>query len=303
MVKLRFTPHLADLTFDAALRSFWRKNALTKFLRSLGLKKLPAFGPDEVKRDYLERVFAQLQESDAGKVMILKLAHSLAEQASFPDLAGWENSSDLLAAAMRSVSALQSYIREQSEASAAEERGREAREKFREAQASARASQQTLQTLAARLTDLSAELGSPEAGRSFEAWFYDLMQFSEITSRRRYISDGREIDGSITLGDTTYLVECKFTSEQSQAPDIDVFRAKVGTKADNTMGIFVSISGFSSVAIRAASGNRTPVLLLDYSHIYTVLGGSMSFRDVVERVRRHASQTGEAYLPVNKFSG
>jgi hypothetical protein len=69
------------------------------------------------------------------------------------------------------------------------------------------------------------------------------------------------------------------------------------------MGIFVSISGFSSVAIDGASGKKTPLLLLDHGHLYRVLGGVSSFRDVVERVRRHSSQTGEAYLPANRFDG
>jgi len=78
---------------------------------------------------------------------------------------------------------------------------------------------------------------------------------------------------------------------------------KVTSKADNTMGILVSISGYSSVAREEASGNKTPLLLLDHEHIYLVLGGMMGFADVIERIRRHASQTGEAYLSVSDFSG
>ena len=155
--------------------------------------------------------------------------------------------------------------------------------------------------LSDRLGDLANDLGSSAAGVAFQEWFYDLMDFSEITSRRPFHTGGREIDGSITIGDTTYLVECKFTTEQTGAPDIDVFRSKVESKADNTMGIFVSISSYSSVAIKDASGRKTPLLLLDHGHLYRVLGGVSSFTDVVERVRRHASQTGESYLPVTKF--
>ena len=73
--------------------------------------------------------------------------------------------------------------------------------------------------------------------------------------------------------------------------------------ADNTMGIMASIAGYSSVAISDASGSKTTLLLLDASHLYMFLSGSMSFSEIVSRVRRHASQTGEAYLPMNKFSG
>ena len=107
----------------------------------------------------------------------------------------------------------------------------------------------------------------------------------------------------MTIAGTTYLVELKFTSGQADATDIDTFFKKVTSKADNTMGIMVSISGYSSVASREASGARTPILLLDHSHIYLVLSGMMGIADVVDRVRRHASQTGEAYLAAKDFTG
>jgi hypothetical protein len=130
-----------------------------------------------------------------------------------------------------------------------------------------------------------------------------LLDFSEIPNRKPYVHNGRQIDGSLTISGTTYLVELKFTAEQASAPDIDTFYRKVTSKADNTMGIMVSISGYSSVAREEASGNKTPLLLLDHGHIYLVLGGMMGFADVIERIRRHASQTGEAYLSVSDFSG
>ncbi len=302
-MKSRVTPHLIDLTFDAALRSFWRKQALATFLQRSGIQGLPNWLPEEPKRSYLQRVFQLLPSTDDGKAKIVELARNLAEQTSFPDLLGWEDSAEKLDSAQRSISALKGYLQEQEHDLLTEQQRKEAREKLREAQAHARASQQTLQSLSERLTELSTDLGTADAGRDFEKWFYDLMDFSEITSRKPYISNGRQIDGSITLGDTTYLVECKFTTEQSGAPDIDIFRSKVESKADNTMGIFVSISGFSSVAIQEASGRKSPLLLLDHAHLYRILSGISSFRDVVERVRLHSSQTGEAFLSVNGFDG
>ena len=72
--------------------------------------------------------------------------------------------------------------------------------------------------------------------------FYDLLDFSEIPNRKPYVHNGRQIDGSLTVSGTTYLVELKLTTEQAGATDIDTFH-KVTTKADNTMGAMVSISG------------------------------------------------------------
>ncbi len=153
------------------------------------------------------------------------------------------------------------------------------------------------------MNGLGRELGTQDAGYKFQDWFYDLLDFSEIANRKPYVHNGRQIDGSLTVSGTTYLVELKFTADQAGAPDIDTFYKKVISKADNTMGIMVSISGYSSVARQEASGERTPILLLDHGHIYLVLGGIMSLADVIDRVRRHASQTGEAYLSASEFSG
>lgn len=99
------------------------------------------------------------------------------------------------------------------------------------------------------------------------------------------------------------MVELKFTATQVPSTDIDTFIRKVTTKADNTIGIFVSMSGFNLGAVKEASKDRTPIVLLDHQHIYHSLSGIMSFPEIVERVRRHASQTGAAYLGIREFSG
>ncbi|SRR6266480_504129 len=131
--------------------------------------------------------------------------------------------------------------------------------------------------------------------------FYDLVAFFEMTNRRLYVFAGRQVDGSITVEGTTYLTELKFTKEQANAPDVDTFLAKVNDKADNTMGIMISMSGYSKTAIQQASGRKTPLILMDYSHVYLVLGGTWTLPEVVSRLRRHASQTGQSYLPPSEF--
>jgi hypothetical protein len=127
------------------------------------------------------------------------------------------------------------------------------------------------------------------------------MDFFEVTRRRPYVANERQIDGSITVSGTTYLIELKFTQVQAASPDIDTLLKKVNDKADNTMGIMISISGYSTTAISQASGPRTPLLLFDHRHLYLALVGGQAFGEIVDRVRRHASQTGESYLPPELF--
>lgn len=304
-MKTRLTPYYITLTYDACLKSFWRRKALTKFLCQCGIAEsfLGTRSIDESKRDLLDRVFTELQKSDQGRASILRIAVFLMEQRSFPDLLNWEDSDKKIKDAHDAVSRLCIHHSQQEKELQSEQEKTKAQEEFRRCRAQATLSQQSLQKLNNRLGLLSKVLGQQQAGYDFQTWFYDLLDFLEISNRKPYVHNGRQIDGSLTISGTTYLVELKFTSQQAEATDIDTFFKKVTTKADNTMGVMISISGYSSVAKQEASGDRTPLLLLDHSHLYLVLGGAIGLADVIERIRRHASQTGEAYLPVQGFSG
>jgi hypothetical protein len=132
-------------------------------------------------------------------------------------------------------------------------------------------SQQSLVKLQQQLTDLTPQLGTQEGGYAFERWFYDLAIYFELEARPGYKADGRQIDGAITIEGTTFLLETKYTNEPIGSPDIDTFMAKIESKADNTMGLFVSMSGFNDGAKKAASKQRTPMLLLDHSHIFNLI--------------------------------
>jgi len=302
-MKTRFTPQLVELCFSAAHCSFWRKKTLRRFLEQCDVPRayLSTWHSDETKRDFLERLFEQLPQSDAGRVTVLKLAKSLAEQHAFPDLKGWEESERMLRDADEAVRALRQYLQSQETQIEGERRREELQKQHREQQQQAAKSKQTMLKLRERLDELCKDLGAQKAGYAFQDWFFDLADYFEIQNRRPYWHAGRQIDGSLTIDGTTYLVELKFTGGQSDAPEIDVFRRKVDTKADNTMGIHVSISGYSSVAIAEGSGPKTPLLLFDYNHLYLILSGQMTLAEVVERARRHSSQTGEAYLDVSNI--
>ena len=232
------------------------------------------------------------------------MAHALAEQKSFPDLAKHEDSTEMTRQAREAVAALGKYLAEKRTEQQNKQEGERLRKAAQEMRAKTVRSQAHLAKLRERLDkDLFPQLGTQQGGYAFQDWFYDFMAFSDVDHRRPYVTEGRQIDGSITLDGTTYLVELKFTSPQSVAADIDSLLSKVNTKADNTMGIMVSMSGYSSVAISQASFARTPLLLFDYSHLYMVLGGTETFSDMIRRVRRHSSQTGCAFLPTQEFGG
>jgi hypothetical protein len=304
-MQVRLTPHFTQLILDAALKSFWRKRTLRNFLKQCGVAEslLATWNEDETKRDFLDRLLPKLHESDSGHQVVVKIAYYLMEQTTFPDLKNWEDSENKIREAYTAVERLKAFHKKQQEEIEQQISKEESQKRFREYQEKIAESQQNLQKLVDSLNNLRRKLGTQEAGYKFQDWFYNLMSFCEIVHRQPYVQNGRQIDGSITVKDTTYLVELKFTSQQADVNDIDIFYKKVVTKADNTMGVMVSVSGYSSVATREASSGRTPLLLLDYGHLYLILEGIMSFEDVIDRLKRHASQTGESYLSANEFWG
>ena len=298
-------PHFIDLVQDALLKSFWTKKALRNFLRRSHvsdsfLSQLPT---DEKKREWLDRLFPKLEASDRGQALIQQMARSLADQKSFPDLKNWEDSSEKIRAATEAVDALKDYITRKDEDKEYEREAAERRRIAEEQRQSAIRSKVDLASLKSRLDALCQNLGSQQAGYLFQDWFYDLMDYFEVDNRRPYVVDGRQIDGSITVDGTTYLVELKFTVNQAEAADIDSLLKKVNDKADNTMGVMVSMSSFSSVALKEASFSKSPLLLFDYSHLYMVLGDIISFPDALRRIRRHSSQEGKAFLAATEFGG
>ena len=76
---LNITPRLIELTYEAVLKSFWRKEALRKFLRASYISEahIATWSGDESKRDFLDRTFQKLQLTDKGKALIVQMSRHL----------------------------------------------------------------------------------------------------------------------------------------------------------------------------------------------------------------------------------
>jgi FtsZ-binding cell division protein ZapB len=303
-MQAKLNPYFVNITKDACLKSFWYKPALRSFLQqNYILDNALSHLASMTKREFLDWLFPQvlIQKNNKGHELILKMARNLASQNSFPDLQNLEDSAVKVKQAVEAINLLRKELAK-CDGEIDEKRQKEqARKEAEQSRQKNISSQQTIEKLKTMLEVLATRIGTQQAGYDFQTWFYDLVDYFEIPCKRPYVSEERQIDGSLTLDGTTFLVELKFTGEQADAIDIDTFKSKVESKADNTMGIMVSISGYSSVAIREASGRRTPLLLLDHSHLYCILSGAMPLPEVINRIKRHASQTAESYLAVKNF--
>ncbi|MFE3606838.1 restriction endonuclease [Streptomyces goshikiensis] len=113
------------------------------------------------------------------------------------------------------------------------------------------------------------------------------------------------IDRTLAAAQNTdhYVLEAKWWKEAVGRRELDVFKANIERKGKNTLGLYVSMSGYSSDAL-AVYSYSTPFITMDGSDFMAVLDQRIRLDDLLDHKKRHASQTGHCYLPVAKvFSG
>ena len=184
----KLASHFIELTQDACLKAFWRRRALRTFLKQHGIseEKLATWHADETKREFLRRLFDDLIRDTKGHQVILGMSRSLAEMRHFPDLEGWPDSREKLAAAKEAIARIKVQVDSLNQQvrvkKASEERQRVAREQREQAILA----QQTLAGLAERLNELVSKQGTQV---SEVRDFLHLLKSSPETKRRIILSN------------------------------------------------------------------------------------------------------------------
>lgn len=138
-------------------------------------------------------------------------------------------------------------------------------------------------------------------GYELEKVLYDLFSLYDLDPKASFRNIGEQIDGAFTLDGTDYLFEAKWTEHQLGSDVLDSFKGKVGRKLDNTLGLFLSINGFSRDAINLHSAGRSTILLMDGMDLMAVLDGRIGFDLLLTFKRRHAAQTGKVFYRVTEY--
>jgi hypothetical protein len=142
-------------------------------------------------------------------------------------------------------------------------------------------------------------------GRGFELErvMYDLFELFDLDPKASFRNTGEQIDGAFSLEGTDYLFEAKWQQELVAAASLDAFAAKVRRKLENTLGVFLSVNGFSPDGVAAHAAGGPVIVLMDGADLMAVLEERIDFVSLLLRKKRHASQTGSVYLRVHEILG
>lgn len=141
---------------------------------------------------------------------------------------------------------------------------------------------------------------SDHQGRGFklEKVIRQLFDIFDLDPKASFRIVGEQIDGAFTFEGTDYLFEAKWQGAPVNAADLDSLAGKLSRKLDNTLGLFLSINGFSDDGVEAHTSGKRVMLLMDGSDLMAVLEGRIELTELLLRKRRHASQTGNIFLRI-----
>ncbi|TET12727.1 MAG: hypothetical protein E3J81_10290 [Dehalococcoidia bacterium] len=135
-------------------------------------------------------------------------------------------------------------------------------------------------------------------GYVFQNLIYSMLYHESLYPRTSYRPKGEEIDGAFYLNHRTFLLEAKWTADPTPASEIYRFKGKVDGKLVGTLGIFISMSGYSEDAPEALEQGKTPsVVLFDQSDMDAIFISDTNFVEVLDFKLRQAGEVGKTYVP------
>lgn len=153
-----------------------------------------------------------------------------------------------------------------------------------------------------RFLGLMNEGNAQERGYLLEIFLNDFFEFENLDPRSSFKLLGEQIDGSFSWQTKTCLVEAKWVKDPVAGAEFGAFNYKIDGKTVDTRGLYISINGYSPNAIRGMNGKGTlKFVCLDGAHIMRATSTDDGLHAILNRVWRHADETGESYLPVSKF--
>jgi hypothetical protein len=137
-------------------------------------------------------------------------------------------------------------------------------------------------------------------GADFERALYGMFQEAGMDPRSRFRPSGEEIDGSFRYRGRIMLFEAKWTNEAIPASTLYQFRGKLEGKLVGTLGVFISMGGYSEDAVDAlVAGKTVNIILLDGEDMQKLATPNcINIEAALDLKLRAAAEVGTPYVPL-----
>lgn len=134
-------------------------------------------------------------------------------------------------------------------------------------------------------------------GFTFEKVLDKLLSLDDLDPRSSYKTEGEQIDGSFFLNGSVFLLEAKWHKNELPASSIYQFKGKVDGKLIGTIGVFISMTGYSKDAVDALTlGKSLNVILFGKEDIDAAILKNVGFKNILKVKLRKAAEEGLVYF-------
>jgi hypothetical protein len=292
-----YSPQVFDALGESLRAIYWFVDDLKSFLIRCGIPskdvaRLNWKYKRTAIRDLLNEVAAQ---GPSGTPAVSALIGGVVEQdEKFAHLARLDDGKIKVLEARTAVRALKDLLGHQTVVTRAEAARTEKRTEAERLRTERLERVEALARLRERFMKLAGSGEPQRRGLDFQPWLRDLFALHDLEPRGSFASIGEQIDGSIRLDGQTLLVEARWTKELVAPDGVRDFVGKFEHKLDNTLGLMISVDGFTDAAsTKATSGGRLLAIFMDGRDIFPILDGLADLRELLVRKLRHAAEHGE----------
>ena len=299
MSSKRVNPAAINALKEALTYIYWYKRDLRSFLVNTITHPniLSRLNWESYKRHTVDQLVSYLaRNQDEYLDEILNLIKAVCAFNDFSHLRRLEDGEQKANRAKNAVRALKKLSQAHLELFEEKKKADERRKAYSDQIEKVKAFSDELECLNERYKKLAISDDHQQRGYELERLLNELFELFDLDPKASFKLKGEQLDGAYTFENTDYLVEAKWQSKPIRANELDGLAAKVRRKLDNTLGLFISINGFSPEAVTTHSTGRRVLLLMDGGDLLAVLEGRIDLQELLRRKRRHAAQTGNIFL-------
>lgn len=117
-------------------------------------------------------------------------------------------------------------------------------------------------------------------------------------------NDGAEqIDAAFELDGWHYIVECRWRKKLADIRELDGLMGQINRSGRQTMGLFLSINGWSENVVGLLKQNQTKsIILMEGFDLRTVLAQPVDLKKLLKAKVRALNLEAEPYLPVSRLT-
>ncbi len=301
-------PHFPDNVLnslkDAVANVFWTKKHLREVLARCEVPRqlLNAQDWNGYKFHIIDPILNSLSTTEHGLGPLRRILAETLEYKDGEHLLWLQDGQKRKREAERALDHLRLLVEKHDEALKEEQVEQARRRAQAEETSSSQAFRQRLAALRDRFLEFHVATNPQKRGYDLQTLLYDLFILFDLEPRGPFSLRGEQIDGAFVLDSDDYLLEAKWQKEPSTLHDLRDLDGAIASNLDNTLGLFVSINGFSQDALqRYREGSRPRLICLDGADLMLVLEGQIDLPDLLRRKRSLAAQRGEVFVAARRI--